>query len=156
MAWRVLLPIKNINFFPEKKLDKGIPRVYNSSRIQEMCAHSSADRVPGYEPVGRRFKSCWARHEKSLFCLPRQERFFPAFRAKNKQIYAISGFGAVDRLLRSPIFCVQRRKRSQNAGVLFAVLCRCKERLKRTEGTDLNQLFTKNIHSSKDLITLKC
>ena len=105
---------------------------------------------------GRKFKSCHSDHEKSLFCLPRQERFFPAFRAKNKQIYAISGFGAVDRLLRSPIFCVQRRKRSQNAGVLFAVLCRCKERLKRTEGTDLNQLFTKNIHSSKDLITLKC
>ena len=65
MAWRVLLPIKNINFFPEKKLDKGIPRVYNSSRIQEMCAHSSADRVPGYEPVGRRFESYQAR-QKSL------------------------------------------------------------------------------------------
>ena len=43
--------------------------VYNSSRIQEMCAHSSADRVPGYEPVGRRFKSCWARHEKAHICL---------------------------------------------------------------------------------------
>ena len=42
--------------------------VYNSSRIQEMCAHSSADRVPGYEPVGRRFKSCWARHEKGGCC----------------------------------------------------------------------------------------
>ena len=39
--------------------------VYNSSRIQEMCAHSSADRVPGYEPVGRRFKSCWARQKNS-------------------------------------------------------------------------------------------
>ena len=69
MAWRVLLPIKNINFFPEKKLDKGIPRVYNSSRIQEMCAHSSADRVPGYEPVGRRFKSCWARQKRTHICL---------------------------------------------------------------------------------------
>ena len=69
MAWRGLLPIKNINFFPEKKLDKGIPRVYNSSRIQEMCAHSSADRVPGYEPVGRRFKSCWARQKRTHICL---------------------------------------------------------------------------------------
>ena len=38
--------------------------VYNSSRIQEMCAHSSADRVPGYEPVGRGFESPWARHKK--------------------------------------------------------------------------------------------
>ena len=113
---------------------------------------TTGNRVYGEPYQG--FESLSLRHEKSLFCLPRQERFFPAFRAKNKQIYAISGFGAVDRLLRSPIFCVQRRKRSQNAGVLFAVLCRCKERLKRTEGTDLNQLFTKNIHSSKDLITL--
>ena len=25
------------------------------------CAHSSVDRVPGYEPVGRRFESSWAR-----------------------------------------------------------------------------------------------
>lgn len=40
--------------------------VYNSSRIQEMCAHSSADRVPGYEPVGRRFKSCWARQKDTI------------------------------------------------------------------------------------------
>ena len=31
----------------------------------ELCAHSSADRVPGYEPVGRRFKSCWARHNEN-------------------------------------------------------------------------------------------
>ena len=27
------------------------------------CAISSVDRVPGYEPVGRRFESCVARHE---------------------------------------------------------------------------------------------
>ena len=26
------------------------------------CALSSVDRVPGYEPVGRRFESCMARH----------------------------------------------------------------------------------------------
>ena len=26
------------------------------------CAISSVDRVPGYEPVGRRFESCMARH----------------------------------------------------------------------------------------------
>ena len=29
-----------------------------------MCALSSADRVPGYEPVGRRFESCRARQKK--------------------------------------------------------------------------------------------
>ena len=28
------------------------------------CAHSSVDRVPGYEPVGRRFESSWARQHK--------------------------------------------------------------------------------------------
>ena len=47
-----------------------------------MCALSSADRVPGYEPVGQRFESSRARHERNLFCLPRQERFFHAFRGK--------------------------------------------------------------------------
>ena len=30
-------------------------------------AHSSVDRVPGYEPVGRRFESSWARHKKGAF-----------------------------------------------------------------------------------------
>ena len=30
-------------------------------------ATSSVDRVPGYEPVGRRFESCVARHETSDF-----------------------------------------------------------------------------------------
>ena len=29
-----------------------------------MCALSSADRVPGYEPVGREFESPRARHKK--------------------------------------------------------------------------------------------
>ena len=29
-----------------------------------MCALSSADRVPGYEPVGQRFESSRARHKK--------------------------------------------------------------------------------------------
>ena len=28
----------------------------------KLCACSSVDRVPGYEPVGRRFESCMARH----------------------------------------------------------------------------------------------
>ena len=30
---------------------------------KSVCATSSVDRVPGYEPVGRRFESCVARHE---------------------------------------------------------------------------------------------
>ena len=35
----------------------------NKSSEQRKCAISSVDRVPGYEPVGRRFESCMARHE---------------------------------------------------------------------------------------------
>ena len=31
-----------------------------------MCALSSADRVPGYEPVGQRFESSRARQKKHL------------------------------------------------------------------------------------------
>ncbi len=38
------------------------------------CACSSADRVPGYEPVGRGFESPQARHENLL--VNRQEDFF--------------------------------------------------------------------------------
>ncbi len=32
----------------------------------EKSATSSVDRVPGYEPVGRRFESCVARQKKAL------------------------------------------------------------------------------------------
>ena len=35
------------------------------SLAPKVRAHSSVDRVPGYEPVGRRFESSWAR-QKSL------------------------------------------------------------------------------------------
>jgi hypothetical protein len=41
-----------------------------------------------------------------------------------------SGFGAVDRLLRSPIFCFQQPETAENAGVLFAFLYSYKERTK--------------------------
>lgn len=33
--------------------------------VLTICAHSSADRVSGYEPAGRGFESPWARHKKS-------------------------------------------------------------------------------------------
>ena len=39
------------------------------------CARSSADRVPGYEPVGRGFESPRARHEKNL-CLNKTKVLF--------------------------------------------------------------------------------
>lgn len=62
-------------------------------------------------------------HKRNLFCLPRQERFFLAFRAKYRANIRKTGFGAVDWLLRSSIFCFQRQKLPENTGVLFAFLC---------------------------------
>ncbi len=44
--------------------------------LAPICAHSSVDRVPGYEPVGRRFESSWARHGEYRICLVRQMRYF--------------------------------------------------------------------------------
>ncbi|MBR5409846.1 MAG: hypothetical protein IK104_04175, partial [Clostridia bacterium] len=70
------------------------------------------------------------RHERNLFCLPRQKRFFLAFWAKNRQNTVKSGFGAVDQSLWSPFFCVQRLEQPENAGVLFAFLCSAKNEQK--------------------------
>ena len=70
-----------------------------------------------------RFKSCHPHHKRNLFCLPRQERFFLAFCAKYKANHRKMGFGAVDWLLQSPIFCFQRQKQSENAGVHIEFLC---------------------------------
>lgn len=36
--------------------------------VESVCACSSVDRVPGYEPVGRRFESCQARQAGARFC----------------------------------------------------------------------------------------
>ena len=44
--------------------------------LAPICAHSSVDRVPGYEPVGRRFESSWARHRKYRICLLTNAVFF--------------------------------------------------------------------------------
>ncbi len=35
-----------------------------SKHVESGCACSSVDRVPGYEPVGRRFESCQARQQE--------------------------------------------------------------------------------------------
>ena len=37
--------------------------IYKRSEDGTKCATSSVDRVPGYEPVGRRFESCVAREK---------------------------------------------------------------------------------------------
>ncbi len=49
-------------------------------------------------------------HKRNLFCLPRQERFFLAFWAKYRGNIEKSGFGAGDRLLRSPIFAFSSKR----------------------------------------------
>ena len=50
-------------------------------RSKNVCAASSVDRVPGYEPVGRRFESCAARQKPTdafgvclFFCVQAYEK----------------------------------------------------------------------------------
>ena len=50
-----------------------------------LCARSSVDRVPGYEPVGRRFESCQARHKKSK---SNDLDFFVSVGTQNQVIFA--------------------------------------------------------------------
>ena len=69
------------------------------------------------------FKSHPRNHKRNLFCLPRQERFFLAFWAKYRANIRKTGFGSVDWLLRSSIFCFQRQKQSENVGVQIEFLC---------------------------------
>ena len=49
-------------------------------------------------------------HQRNLFCLLRQKRFFLAFGAKNWQNTVKSGSEAVNRLLQSPIFHIRATK----------------------------------------------
>lgn len=56
------------------------------------------------------------------------KEFFLAFWAKYKANHRKMGFGAVNRLLRSPIFCFQMPKRSESVNMLFAFLCSVKNK----------------------------
>ena len=60
--------------------------------------------------------------ETSFVCQDKRG-FFLAFRAKYRANNRKTGFGSVDRLLRSSIFCFQRQKLHENTGVLFEFLC---------------------------------
>ena len=57
------------------------------------------------------FESYKWSHKRNLFCLPRQKGFFLAFWAKKGRNQANSGFKAVNRLQRSPIFSFSGRKK---------------------------------------------
>ncbi len=48
--------------------------------LAPICAHSSVDRVPGYEPVGRRFESSWARQQKGTFGIQKFLFVYPSRR----------------------------------------------------------------------------
>ena len=84
-------------------------------------------------------------HERNLFCLPRQERFFPAFRAISKQIRAKQ---RPDRALERLHGCFGARFlrfRGKMAGVLLFVLFACKGLRKGSSKWDLNPKPDKNV-----------
>ena len=59
----ILGRIKFFKLFCKKNLTKtNLCDTISKYEINMVCARSSVDRVPGYEPVGRRFESCRARH----------------------------------------------------------------------------------------------
>ena len=83
--------------------------------------------------------------KETSFVYQDKRGFFLHFGQKQAQIEqntGKSGFGAVDRLHRSPIFGVQGQKTAENAGVLLFVLYACKELLKGSGRQDLNLLKT--------------
>lgn len=51
----------------EKDLTIGCHAARIRKHVKSVCACSSVDRVPGYEPVGRRFESCQARQKDMAF-----------------------------------------------------------------------------------------
>ena len=75
------------------------------------------------------FEPCYPHHKQSLFCLPGQKRLLMSYwnnkcknRAKASKIgqkQAKSGFKAVNRLLRSLIFCFQQSIITHNSVVLY-------------------------------------
>ena len=85
------------------------------------------------------------RHERSLFCLPGQERFFPAFRAKNMQIRAKQRPDRASERLHSCCGARFLRLRGKMAGVLLVVLYACKGLRKGSRRWDLNPKPDKNV-----------
>lgn len=98
---------ENFSYFFKKALDKYPKTVYNVYCYLGVAQIGSA--LP-WGGRGRRFKSCHSDHKRNLFCLPRQERFFLAFRAKYRANNRKTGFGAVDWLLRSPFFAFSSKR----------------------------------------------
>ena len=82
-------------------------------------------------------------HQRNLFCLPRQKRFFLAFWAKSseKQVdYGQNGLRSNFTAASEPVFFIQAPKAAENAGVLLGVLYGCKELLKVSGRQDLNHM----------------
>ncbi len=73
----------------------------------KICACSSVDRVPGYEPVGRRFESCQARQK---FLVALQRGIFYPLRSNG-----ISSTHEVRRISSAPLglYIIMRQRASQ-------------------------------------------
>ena len=69
--------MKSIRLNSEKDLTIECLTARIRKHVKSVCACSSVDRVPGYEPVGRRFESCQARQKKKA--LVNRELFFVLF-----------------------------------------------------------------------------
>ena len=83
-------------------------------------------------------------HERNLFCLPRQERFFPAFRAISKQILAKQRPDRASEWLHSSFGARFLRFRGKMAGVLLFVLYAYKGLRKGSRRWDLNRFQSKS------------
>ncbi len=85
--------------------------LYMSGQRKTECATSSVDRVPGYEPVGRRFESCVARKknrfllESVLFLSAQLEKLYASFRVAQESAEMKGNL---------PCFCSGRNRRFES------------------------------------------
>ena len=103
------------NFRLQSRGISAIMSRYPSCRVSTSVVH----RLP---KPRRRVRFPYPAPKRNLFCLPRRERFFLAFRAKYRANKRKTGFGAVDWLLRNPVFCVQQQKYTEIAVVQIEFL----------------------------------
>ncbi len=92
------------------------------------CATSSVDRVPGYEPVGRRFESCVARQTKThptgwVFCLLCHQ--VRTSGDAHGTMHFCLGQSAAPLLAAGEIAnpCVARQTKAHPTGWVFCLLC---------------------------------
>ena len=95
-----------------------------------VCACSSVDRVPGYEPVGRRFESSRARQQKENFCLSKVLfLFIQAARLGISSAPAGTGYNHV------PACILLRLDDTKTVNLSVNRLCTCKQTLSSIDKT---------------------